>query len=77
MRIEFHPEALAEFEDAARYYAGRQENLELRFIASIESVFDRILKNPEWGRVFEDDIRRSLTHVALTRCFIQSSRIIF
>jgi toxin ParE1/3/4 len=61
--LELHPEALAEYEDAARYYAGCQENLELRFIAAIESVLDRIEQNPQWGRVFEDDIRRGLAHV--------------
>ena len=63
MRIEFHPEALAEFKDAAQYYVGCQENMELRFIAAVESVLDRIQQNPQWGRIFEDDIRRSLTHI--------------
>ena len=63
MRIEFHPEALAEFQDAAQYYADCQENLELRFIAAVETVLNRIRQNPEWARIFEDDIRRSLTHI--------------
>ena len=63
MRLELHPEALAEYEDAAHHYAGCQENLELRFIAAIESVFDRIEQNPQWGRIFEDDTRRRLAHV--------------
>ena len=36
MRFEFHPEALAEYENAARYYAGCQIGLELRFIAAVE-----------------------------------------
>lgn len=63
MRIEFHPEALAEFKEAAQYYADCQENLELRFIAAGEAVLSRIQQNPEWARIFEDDIRRSLTHV--------------
>lgn len=39
MRYEFHPEALDEFEDAARFYAGCQPGLELRFIACVESAF--------------------------------------
>ena len=52
MKLGFHPEALAEYEDAARYYAGCQENLELRFIAAIETVFDRIEKDPQWGKIF-------------------------
>jgi toxin ParE1/3/4 len=63
VRLEFHPEALAEYEDTARYYAGCQEKLELRFIAAIETVFDRIEQNPLWGKPFEGDIRRSLAHV--------------
>ena len=63
MRIEYHPEALAEFEEAARYYAGCRENLELRFIAAVKSVLDRIQENPQRGRVFEEDIRRSLTRI--------------
>jgi toxin ParE1/3/4 len=63
VNFEFHPEALAEFKDAAQYYADRQENLELRFIAAVEAVLYRIQQNPEWARIFEDDIRRSLTHV--------------
>lgn len=63
MRIEFHPEALAEFKEAAQYYAGCQENLEFRFIAAVQAVLDRTRQNPEWARIFEDDIRRSLTHV--------------
>lgn len=63
MRIEFHPEALAEFKEAAQYYAGCQQHLKLRFIAAVEVVLSRIQQNPEWARIFEDDIRRSLTHV--------------
>jgi exonuclease VII small subunit len=32
MRFDFHPEALNEFEDAARYYASCQPGLERRFM---------------------------------------------
>ena len=38
MKYEFHPEALDEYEDAARYYAGCQAGLELRFINCVESA---------------------------------------
>ncbi|NOU00191.1 MAG: hypothetical protein HOO95_01250 [Gallionella sp.] len=38
MRFEFYPKALAEHENAARYYAGCQESLELGFIAAVEHV---------------------------------------
>jgi len=38
MRFEFHPEALAEFEAAADFYAERQAGLELRFVDAIHSA---------------------------------------
>jgi hypothetical protein len=38
MRFEFHPEALEEYEEAARYYARCQAGLELRFIDCVESA---------------------------------------
>jgi len=63
VRIEFHPEALDEFENAARYYAGCQEGLERRFITCVESALSRIQKIPDRYRIFEDDVRRCLTRV--------------
>ncbi|MEO7299998.1 MAG: type II toxin-antitoxin system RelE/ParE family toxin [Verrucomicrobiota bacterium] len=63
MRFEFHPEALDEYEDSARYYAGCQDGLELRFISCVESTILRIAKAPTRWRVFEEDVRRCLTHV--------------
>ena len=63
MRVEFHPEALDEYEAAARYYAGCQEGLELRFIACVESAIQRLSENPAHFRLFEADIRRCLVHV--------------
>jgi len=47
MKYEFHPEALAEYEEAARYYAGCQEGLELRFIASVEAAICQVAGAPE------------------------------
>jgi len=38
MRFEFHPEALAEYEDSVRYYAQYQPGLELRFVLAVEHV---------------------------------------
>jgi toxin ParE1/3/4 len=63
MRFEFHPEALAEYEDAARYYAGCQFGLELRFIAAAEQVIQQIIEAPDRWPVLEEDIRRCLTRV--------------
>ena len=63
MRYEFHPEALAEYGHAARYYADWQEGLELRFMAAVEHTSHQILEAPERWRILEEDIRRCLTRV--------------
>jgi plasmid stabilization system protein ParE len=63
MRYEFHPEALAEYHDATHYFLERQPGLELRFIEEIEHAIHQILESPRQWRVFEDDVRRYLTHV--------------
>jgi toxin ParE1/3/4 len=54
MKFGFHPEALAEFRDAARRYRLSQEGVALRFVVSVEDAIERIL---------EDDVRRCLTRV--------------
>ena len=63
MRCEFHPDALAEYQEAARYYAGCQEGLELRFMASVETVVRQIAAAPDRWRILERDVRRCLTKV--------------
>jgi plasmid stabilization system protein ParE len=63
VRYEFHPEALDEYEDAARYYAGCHEGLELRFIASVESALGQVVEAPTRWRPFEQDVRRCLVRV--------------
>lgn len=63
MRCEFHPAALAEYQEAARYYAGCQEGLELRFMASVETVVRQIAAAPDRWRILERDVRRCLTKV--------------
>lgn len=63
MTWDFHPEALAEYEDAARYYAECEEGLELRFILALESAFRDIVRSPERWRIFESDVRRYLVNV--------------
>jgi plasmid stabilization system protein ParE len=63
MRYEFHPDALTEYEEAAQYYAGCQEGLELRFMAAVEHAVQQIVEAPERWRVLEEDIRRCLVRV--------------
>ena len=63
MNYAFHPEALDEFEAAARYYEDCQPGLELRFIACVEAALRQISVEPTRWRIFEEDIRRCLVHV--------------
>ncbi len=63
MRVRFHPEAVAEFEDAARYYASQKSGLDLRFIEGVELAVRAVAESPTRWRVLEKDIRRCLVHV--------------
>jgi toxin ParE1/3/4 len=63
MRHAFHPEALAEYEEAARYYADRNPGVAEQFVAAVENAIERILDSPTRWRVIDDDVRRCLTHV--------------
>ena len=63
MRHEFHPEAYAEYEEAARYYAERDPELADRFIATVEEAIERICDSPARWRLIDEDVRRCLTHV--------------
>jgi hypothetical protein len=63
MRFEFHLEALAEYEDAARYYSECQMGLEIRFIAAVEYAIQQILDAPESWSILEEDVRWHLTRV--------------
>ncbi len=63
MRVEFHPEALAEFRAAAEYYETQQTGLGERFANAVEAAVAHIVAAPESWRIIEDDIRRCLTKV--------------
>ena len=63
MRYEFHPEALAEYEQAAHYYAKQEPELDLRFVASVERTIRLILDSPTRWRPFHGEVRRCLTRV--------------
>ena len=63
MRYEFHPDALAEYEAAALYYAERDPAVGQRFVAAVEDAIDRILDSPTRWRVLDEDIRRCLARV--------------
>lgn len=63
MRHEFHPEAYAEYEETARYYAERDPELADRFIAAVEEAIERICDSPARWRLIDEDVRRCLTRV--------------
>jgi len=63
MKFDFHPEALAEFQHAARRYRLSQEGMGLRFVSCVEDAIDRILEAPLRWRILEEDVRRCLTRV--------------
>ena len=63
MKYEFHPEALEEYRQAALWYAEREPEIALRFIASVEDAINRVLDAPTRWRVIDEDVRRCLVRV--------------
>ena len=63
MRYEFHPEALEEYRQAARWYSERESKLGQQFIGSVEDTIKRVVDAPMRWRVIDEDVRRCLTHV--------------
>ena len=59
-RVEFHPQAEAEFISASRYYEDQAEGLGLDFISSVQGAYQWILEYPESGRPFGRRLRRVL-----------------
>ena len=60
----FHPEALAEYDDATNFYLEHVSALiSAAFIAEVETSISRILVNPQMWRVVEPPgVRRYLLH---------------
>ena len=63
MNFRFHPQALEEFEAAARYYEERKSGLGERFAAAIELAIDGIVAAPAMWPILEVPIRRRLVNV--------------
>jgi toxin ParE1/3/4 len=62
MRHSFHPEALAEYEEAIRYFYEIDPKLAEGFIEEIEFAINAICRNPITWRIVESDVRRYLVH---------------
>lgn len=63
MRLEFHPEALAEFKGAARHYEDLQEGLGVRFYGCVEEALGGIKEAPTTWPFLEREVRRRLTRI--------------
>jgi plasmid stabilization system protein ParE len=50
MRVEFHPEAIAEFRAAAEYYETQHDGLGSRFIDTVEAAVARVVEAPSRQR---------------------------
>ena len=59
-RVEFHPEAQAEFIAAARFFEGKAEGLGLDFIDMVQRASLRLLQFPHSGRPVSRRVRRLL-----------------
>ena len=46
MKYEFHPAALEEYLQTAHWYAVRQQQVALKFVASVEDAISRIVEAP-------------------------------
>jgi plasmid stabilization system protein ParE len=63
MRYFFHPEARLEYLEAAAFYEKRRAGLGAHFTIEVEATIGRILESPARWPVFEEDVRRCLTHI--------------
>jgi toxin ParE1/3/4 len=63
MRVIFHPAARAEFTHDIRYYAAQRRGLGIRFRNIVQEIIQRILANPQRGRIVEANVRRCLTPI--------------
>lgn len=58
MRYEFHPEAEAEFIEAAAYYEQNVTGLGERFGGEVRRTLERLFEYPELGFRIDADLRR-------------------
>jgi plasmid stabilization system protein ParE len=63
MHYKFHPDALEEYREAARWYAIRERAVGARFLSAIEDAIQRVVEAPTRWRVVDEDVHRCLAHV--------------
>ena len=59
--VRFHPDAESEMIAAAAHYEAQQQDLGMRFLASVQDALNRISFNPRIYPIVEMDVRRCLT----------------
>jgi toxin ParE1/3/4 len=59
-RLEFHPEALAEFIAAANYFEDRAEHLGVDFVNFVQRAATRLIAFPASGRRVSRRLRRAV-----------------
>jgi plasmid stabilization system protein ParE len=57
MTFDFHPEAMAEYEEAGIWYEERRHRLGLEFLAAVETAVATILKSPDRYQPVGSDVR--------------------
>ena len=62
MRAVFHSEARLELAEAARWYNSQSLGLGSNLRREVKAAVARIVANPEWFGVVEDDVRCCLVH---------------
>ena len=63
MNFAFHPDALAEFENTASYYAQKEAGLGQHFVLSVETAIHKLAAHPSNYAILEGDVRRCLTRI--------------
>lgn len=54
----FHPEALLEADESAKFYEERQDGLGKRFVEALTDAITRIRRTPELFGMVDDNIRK-------------------
>ena len=62
MRVEYHPAAAQDLNDAAEHHNTIRAGLGDSLRAEVYGAIDRILQNPEQHRIVETEIRRCFVH---------------
>jgi toxin ParE1/3/4 len=60
MKYVFHPDALAEYADAVKYYVNQNSNIAQAFINSIENAVYRIRESSTLYPEIDEDVRRCM-----------------